>query len=82
MLTWIIKLLHLFKQRRLIKNTIRQTSDAYWLEKMRRELAEFQKTNTTTTSTKSKEKIIMVNAKKGKVYIVEPNGIKIISELS
>lgn len=49
---------------------------------MQRELAELKKTNATTTSTTLKEKIFMVNAKEGKVCIIEPNGIEIINELS
>ncbi len=82
MLTWIRKLLHLFKQGRLIKTTIRQTSDAYWLARMRRELAELQKSNATKASTKPREKIFMVNAKERKACILESKGITTINELS
>ena len=70
----IAKLIHRIKSRNL--------SDDYWLARMKRELAELQKANTTKASTKSKEKIIMVNAKERKACILESQGITIIEKLS
>ena len=85
MSNWIERLLNPFSQSiSIVTEKIRNksTSDAYWLARMQRELAELKKTNATTTSTKSKEKIFIVNAKEGKSCIIEPKGIEIINELS
>lgn len=49
---------------------------------MERELKELQKANATNSSSKPKENIFMVNAKEGKVCIIEPKGITIIDKLS
>jgi len=70
----IAKIIHRIKSRNL--------SDDYWVAKMERELAELQKTNTTKASTKSKEKLFMVNAKEGKTCIIESKGITIIDKLT
>ncbi len=75
MTNWILFLYHRFRHKE-------PTDDEYWLARMRKEIAELKKANTTKASTQPKEKIFMVNAKEGKACIIESKGIKIINELS
>ena len=84
MLNWIEKLLNPFSKSISIVTIVtekiqnKSTSDAYWLARMQRELAELKKTNTA----QPKEKILLINAKDGKACIIEPSGIETIDNLS
>jgi len=85
MSNWIERLLNPFNQPiSIVTEKIRNkpTSDAYWLARMQKEIAELQKVNATRVSSQPKEKIFMVNAKEGKTCVLETKGITIISELS
>ena len=81
MTNWIERLLNPFSKSISIvteRKRNESTSDAYWLAKMQREIAELKKTNTA----QPKEKILLINAKDGKACIIEPSGIETIDKLS